>query len=82
MWGKTDANMIAADKYYGDYQSDEYLAQDIFDGMSYEEIEDIAYDLNVEIVDENGKDIQDGLEEVFAYIVKNIHLYLQEPEEY
>lgn len=82
MWGKTDANMIAADKHYSDYQTDEYIAQDIYDGMSYEEIEEIAYEIEVDIVDAEGKDIRDGLDEVFAYVVKNIDLYRQEPEEY
>lgn len=79
MWDKLDANMMAADAYYSDYQTDEDAAQDILDGMDEEEIVDIAENiLDIDIIDEDGQFIQDGLDDVVGYIAKNISSYQQE----
>jgi hypothetical protein len=79
MWDALDGNMIAADEYYAG-PCDEDMAQDIFDGMSDEEILDIASDLGINVEDGKGGYTSDGLEAIFEYIVQNIDLYTQEEE--
>jgi hypothetical protein len=79
MWNALDGNMIAADEYYAG-PCDEDMAQDILDGMSDEEILDIASDLGINVEDGKGGYTSDGLEAIFEYIVQNIDLYTQEEE--
>lgn len=79
MWNALDGNMIAADEYYAG-PCDEDMAQDILDGMSDEEILDIASDLGIDVEDGKGGYTSDGLEAIFEYIVQNIDLYTQEEE--
>lgn len=79
MWDALDGNMIAADEYYAG-PCDEDMAQDILDGMSDEEILDIASDLGIDVEDGKGGYTSDGLEAIFEYIVQNIDIYTQEEE--
>ena len=79
MWDALDGNMIAADEFYAG-PCDEDIAQDILDGMSDEEILDIASDLGINVEDGKGGYTSDGLESIFEYIVQNIDLYTQEEE--
>ena len=76
MWDKLDSNTIAADNHYN-RNSDEDIAQDIFDRMDDEEILDIAHYLGIQIDDGNGGCTTEGLDTVFEYVVKSIDFYIQ-----